>query len=96
MPAEAHRFTHRLGARDRRFLAVFACAALLGAIAVGLLLQGHNETLTPPGGHCVVEARASIMGGANYTYCGKKADFECAHPATTSSSFAEQCRRIGD
>jgi hypothetical protein len=94
VPAEARRLTRRLGARDRLFLAAFACAAV-AAVVAALLLEGSNSSPGEPKGHCVTESRASIMGNANYTYCGKQADRECRHPSAPSAAFAAQCRRIG-
>jgi hypothetical protein len=94
VPAEAQRLNRRLGARDRHFLVVFVCAGV-ATLVVALLLEGNNASPSQPKGHCVTESRASIMGSANYTYCGKRADSECAHPASPNAAFAAQCRRIG-
>ena len=93
MPAEAARLSRRLRPRDRRFLAVFACAVVL-LVPLGIFLADRGSN--PPAGHCVTELRASIMGGATFRFCGAKADAECARAAATDSSLAAQCRRIGD
>jgi hypothetical protein len=94
VPSEISRLTRRLGARDRLFLAVVACAGVV-AIPVGIVLADNNSSANPGAPtHCVNELKASIMGGANYQYCGKAADEECAANAANSESLAAQCRKL--
>ncbi len=95
MPAEISRLTRRLGARDRLFLAVVACAAV-AAIPIGIVLaEGDSSASSTTPSHCVKELKESIMGGADYQYCGAAADQECAASAAQNESLAAQCRRLG-
>ena len=90
MPAEASRFTRRLGARDRRFFAALACAGA-AAVPAAVLLQGGKAA---PAGTCVSAVRASIMGGATYRWCGAAATARCKVAlAAGETDLIGQCRR---
>jgi hypothetical protein len=92
VPAESSRLRRRLGARERLFIAAIACA-VVAAVPIGIVVA-HQGSGGPPR-HCVTELRASIMGGATFTFCGKAANRECVRAAAKIASLAAQCRRLG-
>src|SRR5437899_2470274 len=62
MPAEAHRLTRPLGRRDRRMLALLACAALVGT--PGAVLLSRHGTRDGASTRCVEMTRAAITRSA--------------------------------
>lgn len=93
MPAEARRFQHRLGTRDRRFLALLACAAAAGTSAA-VLLGGHDARSTTAA-RCVTTTRAHVMGAATFRYCDEDAAVYCRSAAGTDERIAAQCEALG-
>jgi hypothetical protein len=90
VPAESRRPRRRIGSRDRWFL-VLAATALLGTPITALLV--HDDVSSTPGA-CVRTVRASIMGGATFTYCGLKA-VEFCRSATGEGRVAAGCETLG-
>jgi hypothetical protein len=77
VPAEAGRLHHRLGTRDRWFIAILVVAMLIGAVATILAAQaGGGSSLARRSG-CVSVKRASWMGGATLSFCGGDAVTYC-------------------
>ena len=68
MPAEASRLQRKLGRRDRRLLAVLACAATVGGPAAAFALGGGGA---PPADGCARVVKASWMGGATFRDCSR-------------------------
>ena len=93
MPVETGRLQRRIGPRDRRFLALLACAALVGTPSA-VLLGGHGER-SSVGARCVTTTGASIMGGATFTYCGASAVAFCRRSASGDERVAARCARLG-
>lgn len=93
MPAETRRLQRRITGRDRWFLALLACAALVGTPSAVLLLQHSSRPGT--GALCVTTIRASIVGGATYKYCGENAVAACRQFATHDKGLAAQCEKLG-
>ena len=92
MPAETTRLQRRIAARDRWFFALLAAAALVGTpIAVVLSRHDPRPSTGPP---CVATIRASIMGGATFTYCGAAAVAFCRQSAATDKGIAAQCEKV--
>ncbi|HVA30033.1 MAG TPA: hypothetical protein VMU58_02065 [Gaiellaceae bacterium] len=93
MPAETERLRRRITRRDRWFLTLLACAALAGT-AAAILVHAHGSQ---PATHarCVSTIRASIVGGATFTYCGARAIVACRRYAGEDDGLAAQCRRLG-
>jgi hypothetical protein len=87
VPAESQRLLRRVGARDRRFLAVVAGVAAI-ATPVAVVFSGSH----PPSG-CVTTTRAGFMGGQTYRYCGAAAVVACRTRAARDPSLAASCRR---
>ncbi len=93
MPAEAARFTRRIGRRDRRFLAALGGVAAAG-IAFGAGFAAHGSSSTPRGG-CVTLDQAGVMGGGTWRFCGADAVTFCLQHAAESKALADRCRRLG-
>jgi hypothetical protein len=91
MPAEAARFYHRLGARDRWFMLIVALAT--AAVIVGILIGGR-ESATRSATRCVGVKSAGFMGGILTEYCGAKATALCRSDAGRQSDLPEQCARL--
>ena len=92
MPAEAHRLHHPVGPRERRLLAVLACAAAL-AVAVALVLDdGRPQAQVEPG--CVAGTVAGVMGSGTIAGCGRGATRLCRMYATTYAALAAQCEAL--
>jgi hypothetical protein len=91
VPAESSRLGRRLGARDRLFLAAFACAVVV-AVPVGILVSHEGSGGS---GRCITEQSVGFMGAQWLHLCGTKADAECKRAAAASTSLAAQCRKIG-
>jgi len=90
VPAESERLQRRITGRDRWFLALLAVLALAGAPGTFLLLS-HGAR---PSTDCVTTMRASILGGATYTYCGANANTACRQYATGDKALAAQCQKL--
>jgi hypothetical protein len=92
VPAEAARLARRPSARDRRFIVVVVVtsAAVAAASAVAVAAERHAGHLE--NGRCVKTVRASMMGGATFTYCGPAAIRFCTGTAGSSGSTAGACR----
>ena len=86
MPTEASRFNHTLGRRDRRFFAVLACAAAVGAPAAVLALGGPSS---PPSDGCARVIRPGFMGGVTVRDCSAR------YPSSASRSATESTMRDG-
>jgi hypothetical protein len=93
VPAEAARFTRRIGQRDRRFLAALAGAGAAGA-AVGVLFASHGSPAVPRT-DCVTLDQAGVMGGGTWRYCGADAISFCKQHAADDNTLAERCRLLG-
>lgn len=93
MPAETKRLQRRITPRDRWFVAVLACAALVGTPAA-VLLSAHSARPGADAG-CVTTVRASIMGGATYKYCGASAVTACRQFASEDKTLAARCEALG-
>jgi hypothetical protein len=93
VPAETTRLSRRLGARDRRFLTVFACA-VVASIPIGLVLAHRDSGGTPS--HCVSVQGVGFMGGGSTQYCGAAADARCKNAEAHDTALVAQCRKIGD
>ena len=93
MPAEAARFTRRIGRRDRRFLAALAGVGAAG-IAFGAGFVAHGGASTPRS-DCVAFDQAGVMGGGTWRFCGADAVVFCRRHATESRTLADRCRRLG-
>ena len=87
MPTESRRLLHRVGIRDRRFLAVVAGAAAI-ATPVAVVFSGSH-----PSSGCVTTTRAGFMGAQTYRYCGAAAVVACRTQAARDPSLAASCRR---
>ena len=92
MPAETERLKRRITGRDRWFLVVLASAALLGTPSAVLLSSHGSDPSTDAG--CVTTLRASVVGGANFRYCGADAAVACQRFAAHDAGLAAQCDRI--
>ena len=90
MPAESKRLFHRIGARDRRFLALAASAVVIGTPAA-VVLGGTSSGADP---NCVTTIRAGFMGGQTYTYCGAKGVAFCHSSASADEGVAAKCERL--
>lgn len=93
MPAESQRLRRRISGRDRSFLVLIACAALIGTLAAALVV--HRRADPRPDPNCVTTMRASIMGGATYKYCGANAIAGCKAFAAHDSGLAARCVQLG-
>jgi hypothetical protein len=99
MPAEAVRLRRRLGARDRWFIALLACATLIGTLAT--IVAGRVGGDSPEtGARCVTVSRASWMGSATIRYCGAEAEAYCreSRAGQSAAGHAEsvaRCREAG-
>jgi hypothetical protein len=93
VPAESKRFQRRIGARDRWFLGLLACALLIGAL--GAVILRDDGSRARAGARCVKTIRPGFMGGATYTYCGKDAAAFCRRSAAGDEGLAAQCERLG-
>jgi hypothetical protein len=93
VPAEAARFTRRIGRRDRRFLAALAGVGAAG-VAFGAGFVAHGGASTPRS-DCIAFDQAGVMGGGTWRFCGSNAVTFCRQHATESSSLADRCRRLG-
>ncbi|HVC87482.1 MAG TPA: hypothetical protein VNC40_08665 [Gaiellaceae bacterium] len=92
MPAEVERLQRRVGTRDRWFLGLGLCAALVGA-PVGVLLARPGASSTAD--TCITTVRASMMGGATFRYCGPDAAAFCQASGAEDKSVAAKCRELG-
>ncbi len=92
MPAESERFQRRIGARDRWFLGLLACALLLCAVGAFLLVGDGSSSRADA--RCVSTLRPGFMGGATYKYCGKDAVAFCRRSAGGDRQLASQCARL--
>ncbi len=86
MPAEASRFDHKLGRRDRRLFVVLACAAAIGGPAAALALDGSSS---PPADGCARVIRPGFMGGVTVRDCSRR------YPSSASRSATESTMRDG-
>jgi hypothetical protein len=93
VPVEAKRLQRRLTGRDRWFLAVLACAAVVGTPTAAVLLAHSSHPSTGAG--CVTTLRASIMGGATYKYCGADVPAACRQFASRDKGLAARCGTLG-
>jgi hypothetical protein len=93
MPAEASRFTRRVGRRDRRFLAALAGAGAVG-VAFGAGFAAYGGTSTPRA-DCVSLDQPGVMGGGTWRFCGADAVTFCLQHAAESSTLTDRCRRLG-
>jgi hypothetical protein len=92
MPAEAHRYTWHLGARDRFFMWLVAAATALAI--VGIVVDHNRSTSYSPPAHCVSTVGAGFMGGVLTEYCGAKATALCRTQDAQKGRLAEQCARL--
>jgi hypothetical protein len=92
MPAEAYRFHHRIGRRDRWFLGVLAAAAVASLLVAGALALQREPS--PRSAACVETTRAWIMGAITIKRCGADAAAFC-HRYADDEKIAAQCERIG-
>ncbi len=86
MPAEASRFRHQFGRRDRRLFAVLACAAALGGLAGVLALDGSTS---PPADGCARVIKPGFMGGVTVRDCSAR------YPSSSTRSATESTMRDG-
>ena len=95
MPAEAARLERRIGRRDRRFFAVLACAAVIGAPAIALFAR--HDTASPAsrsGAVCIDAPHAGVLGGGAYHYCGADVIEFCRRFAA-DDVVAVKCAELG-
>jgi len=92
VPTESQRLRRRISRRDRWFLALVALLALVGTPGTVLLLSTGPRP--SPGGRCVTTVRASVVGGATYTYCGTSAVAACRRYAADDKALAAQCEKL--
>jgi hypothetical protein len=92
VPAESRRFQRRIGARDRWFLGLLACALLLCAVGAFVLID-HGSSSSADA-RCVKTLRPGFMGAATYKYCGKDAVAFCRRSAAGDRQLASQCARL--
>jgi hypothetical protein len=93
VPAESSRLERRIGARDRWFLGLLACALLI--VAVGAILLRGDDSGSRMGAGCVSTNRPGFTGAATYTYCGKDARAFCRRFTADDRDVAAQCQRLG-
>lgn len=91
MPAESIRFHRRIRPRDRWFVALVACATLVGTPTAVLLSSESSGA----GAGCVTTIRASVMGGATFKYCGADAVAFCRQSGAGDKGTASQCEALG-
>jgi hypothetical protein len=91
MPAESSRLRRRIASRDRWFLVLAACAAVVATV-LAVVLTGSGD---PGGAGCVSVLRAGFMGGQTTTYCGAKAAAVCRKEGPRDADLARECRRRG-
>jgi hypothetical protein len=91
MPAEAHRYTWRLGRRDRWFMLLAAIVTV--AVVVGILIDGR-ESSTRSATRCVSTRTAGFMGGVLNLYCNRRATALCRSAAGRTSDLPAQCARL--
>jgi hypothetical protein len=77
VPAEAGRLHHRLGTRDRWFIAILVVATLIGGVATVVAGQVGGGSAHAGRAGCVSVKRASWMGSATLSYCGAEARTYC-------------------
>ena len=95
MPAEAARLERRIGRRDRRFFAVLACAAVIGAPAIVLAARhAAASPATRPDVACIDAPHAGVLGGGAYHYCGADAIEFCRRFAADDTVTA-RCEELG-
>jgi hypothetical protein len=85
------RLNHPLSRRDRRVLAIAACAVVLGAAgAVAAIVMHPSQS----NAGCVIVTVASTTGGAVMRNCGALARAFCRDQSNLGNA-AEQCRALG-
>ena len=92
MPTESRRFQRRIGARDRWFLGLLACALLLCAVGAFVLMGDGSSSSADA--RCVSTQRPGFMGAATYTYCGKDAVAFCRRSTADDPELASECARL--
>ena len=95
MPVEeqAQRLASSLGPRDKNFLAVVACAVVLG---IGVSVYAYaSHAPVPSNRGCVVVTVASSLGGTTLRNCGAAARSFCRAQAKRNGGIAAACRRQG-
>ena len=93
MPVEGQwrRVNTPLSGRDRRVLAIAACALVLG-VAGALVAYATHPASSNAG--CVVVTVASTTGGAMLRNCGSRARTFCRDQSNLGNA-REQCVRLG-
>lgn len=91
MPAEASRLRRRVPQRDWGILAILV-STLLVALAIAVVLTARGSPVRD--GNCVTVNRASIMGAADYSYCGSDAVSACRRLAGQYDELARQCEEL--
>jgi hypothetical protein len=95
VPAEAARLERRIGRRDRRFFAVLACAAVIGAPAIVLVARHHTASpASRSDAACIDAPHAGVLGGGAYHYCGAAAIAFCQRFAA-DDAVAAKCEELG-
>jgi hypothetical protein len=99
VPAEAVRLQHRLGGRDRWFIAILVAATLVGAIAT-FAIERMSDSTAATGAGCISVSRASWMGNATLRYCGADAVTYCRKTgigqfAAGHAESIARCREAG-
>jgi hypothetical protein len=90
MPAESSRLFHRVGKRDRWFVAIAAGAAIAAAPAA-VVFGGQGSSGLPAG--CVSRIEPGFMGGQTHTFCGADAVEFCRSQAASGGSVPADCKR---
>jgi hypothetical protein len=90
MPAEAARYSWRLGPRDRWFLLLAAVALLVGSIAIGIGSRGSSDAAS----RCVALVNPGFMGATRTEYCGAKATAICRSRGDVEEALPAQCARL--
>jgi hypothetical protein len=91
VPAEAHRYTWRLGPRDRWLMVLASIATVV--VVIGILLDGRTSSASTPK-TCVGVKSAGFMGGVLTYSCGAKATALCRSEAGKRSDLPKQCARL--
>jgi hypothetical protein len=80
-----------LSRRDRRVLAIAACAVVLAAAGAAVAVVLHPS---PSNAGCVIVTVASTTGGVVMRNCGAGAKTFCRDSSNLGDAV-EQCRRLG-
>jgi hypothetical protein len=92
MPAEAARYSRRLGRRDRLFILLAVVATVAAVIAIALGSRGSAEADSAT--RCVGVVSPGFMGATRTEYCGARATAICRSRADVVHALPAQCARL--